>query len=164
MQLAKFLAIFWGFGAMLSCAHANPLVDCVNSLVAMNGSVLYVRPGLPAKPAGDALRQWTRVPPPAACQSIDVVDVVFKLQDARVDGMQMTLASGQEKLLFLLDPAVQTAISTQLARAPELSAMHPISIFKGDRSGFNYVVKYQKNVYTETLSWGSVVWGAQSER
>lgn len=148
----------------MSLAQADALYQCVNSLVAMQGRTLYIRPGLPIKPMGDPKRRWSQIGLTPSCQALRASEA-YVVIDANqvVTGLHIAFTKGNEKVLPLLDPAIQLAVSTQLARAENDAAMHPLSVFAGDQSMFHYNVKYANHVFTETLSWGQYVLGAQDE-
>ena len=155
------------FAAMLGLnfsAKADIVYDCINSLVSMQGPVLYVRPGLPIKPAGDPKRQWSQLALTYPCQALRASEAFVALTDGRVSGLQISFMPGDEKVLPYLSPNVQLSVSAQLVRNPETGAMHPLSIFNGDRASFHYAIKKTNNRFFETLRWGVLVYGAVDEK
>jgi hypothetical protein len=159
----KYLA-FCALMALNTAAFAQTISACVNSLMTLQGQTLFVRPSLAIRTAGDAKREWSRLGVTGMCQTIGVSEVLMKLQDNQINGFHLILAPGVEKLLPTLEAPIQSAIIAQLTRNSDSAAMHPVSFFKGDGSGFNYAVTFKKNVFSETLSWGTSTWGAEDER
>ena len=144
--------------------RAQSLFECASSVISLQGDALYVHSSLPLKPAGDPKRVWSRLGITGPCQALGVTEVLMQLQDSKIMGLHIVFMPGADKLLHILEPSVQLAISAQLARDSDSAAQHPLSIFKGDRAGFNYKVAYQKKIYLETISWGITTWGASYER
>lgn len=143
--------------------HADPLYDCVNSLVTLQGQNMFIRPGLPIKPVIDRSRKWSQLALTAPCRNISVAEAYVALNENRVNGLHLAFQPGPEKLLPYLKPEIQLAISSQLARGENLVAMHPLFILPGDRGSFQYTIKNVSGNFTELLTWGVIIWGANDE-